>query len=99
MAAERGFMGERKLEVVTEIDRRVFWYDHSSSGYAMKFVSGPAGVSLPEPGAWLDRWEARDGKRRFGFGPNPIVFTNREDAEHVQVELKRAVDFITAVVG
>lgn len=92
-------MGERKLEIVTEIDRRVFIYDYSGSGYSLKFVSGPAVVSLPEPGAWLDRWEAKDGKRRFGFGPNRIVFTNKEHAELVQGELRRAVDFITVVVG
>lgn len=93
-------MGERKLETFSEVDRRVFIYDHSGQGFALKFVSGPEGAaSLPKAGDWLDRWEAVDGKRRFGFGKNPVVFTEMKGAEAVQSELKKAVDFVTEIVG
>lgn len=91
-------MGERKLETITEVDRRVFIYDFSMGGFALRFVSGPEIANGPQRGDWLDRWETHDGKQRFGFGKRRILFTTKEAAGQVQAELRKAVDIITEIV-
>lgn len=90
-------MGEKKLETVTEVDRRVFIYDFSVPGFALRFLSGPA--NGPKKGDWLDRWEVINGQRRFGFSSNRILFATQQDVEKIQEELSKAVDFITEVVA
>jgi hypothetical protein len=94
---EKKPMGEKKLATVTETDRRVFIYDLSIPGFALRYVSGPA--NGPKKGEWLDRWELIDGNRRFGFSSNRVLFRTQADAEQIQEELRKNVDFITEVVA
>lgn len=91
-------MGERKLEQSYITDRRFFLYEFPLQGFSLRFVSGPDLTKDITPGAWLDRWETLDGKRRFAFGPRKnVAFITKEAAIAAQAELEQAVDIVTEV--
>jgi hypothetical protein len=97
-------MAERKLEVTTKIDSRIFFYTYPLGqfaeplGFSLKFVSGPPSTEALKPGWWLQQWITESGKRGFQFGPEKLLaFESKETAIAVKEELQKAVDIITEV--
>jgi hypothetical protein len=97
-------MAERKLEVTTKPDNRVFFYTFplpgfgQMAGFYLKFVSGPPLTKDVKPGSWLQHWATVNGKREFLFGPERVLgFASEEAAIAAKEELEKAVDIITEV--
>jgi hypothetical protein len=91
-------MGERKLERISVVDHRFFFYAYPLKGFSLRFVSGPEMTKGIKHGSWLDTWETIDGKRHFGFGPQKnVVFATKEAAIDAKKELEKAVDIITDI--
>jgi hypothetical protein len=95
-------MAERKLEVTTKPDNRVFFYTYSLAGFghmegfSLKFVSGPPMTKDVKPGWWLQHWGMLNGQRQFLFGPEKLLaFVSEQAATAAKEELEKAVDIIT----
>ena len=92
-------MAESKLETFTELDNSLKLYQYGLQGFGLKFVSGPEITKNVKAGDWLSRWDEKNGKRIFGFGPTKdVVFVSKEDADLARDELKKTVGVLVEAV-
>ncbi len=86
-----------RIERFAFADHSVELYPHSLEGFSLRYISG---LDETKPGAWLDRWETKEGERLFHFGAcaeKSFVFATKENAVAAQTELEYALGVITIV--